>query len=108
MGGVAHAPRGAAPTLLVHAAKDALGANLDRVQVVKGWLDSAGRSHERVYERVVRGREPGSDGKLPAVGSSVNLAAAGSRIRSGRRELATVWTTPTSIRRRRRSITCEC
>jgi hypothetical protein len=96
MGGeLAHAPRGAAPALLIHAAKDALGANLDRVQVVKGWLDSAGQSRERVYEAVWAGdRALGSGGKLPPIGNTVDLATASYANTIGAAELTTVWTDP--------------
>jgi hypothetical protein len=43
------APAGKSPTLLIAAMRDPIGANLDRVQVVKGWVDPGGGAHERVY-----------------------------------------------------------
>ena len=52
---------------MVIALKDPIGANLDRVQIVKGWLDKKGNTHEKVYDVAWSGdRQPGSDGKLAA------------------------------------------
>ena len=78
MGGdLKSAPAGKAPVLLIRAVRDPDGANLDRVQVVKGWLDAQGRTHEKVYDVAWSGgRKPGKDGKLPAVGNTVNVAEA--------------------------------
>ena len=71
------APEGKAPTFLVAALKDPIGANLDRYQIVKGWLDGKGELHEQVYDVVWSGdRKPGADGKLPAVGDTVDVANA--------------------------------
>jgi hypothetical protein len=71
------APGGRAPVFLVQAMRDADGANLDRIQMVKGWLDADGRMHERVYDIAWSGkRKPGRDGKLPAVGNTVDVAQA--------------------------------
>jgi hypothetical protein len=72
--------RGAAraPTFLVAATKDPNGANLDRVQVVKGWVDAAGKTHERLYDVVWSDpakRKPVND-KLPPVGNTVDLKTA--------------------------------
>ena len=73
-----------------------MGANLDRVQVVKGWLDDNGTAQERVIDVVWAGeREPGEDGKLPPVGNSVDLTAARYSNSIGAAELATVWRDPT-------------
>ncbi|HEX4996693.1 MAG TPA: DUF3604 domain-containing protein [Terriglobia bacterium] len=96
MGGdLAHAPGGAAPTLLIHAVKDPSGANLDRVQVVKGWIDSAGKTHDRVYDVVWSGnRTKDSNGKLPAVGNTVDLARASYKNTIGAAQLSTVWKDP--------------
>ena len=73
MGGdLKSAPAGKAPTFLVRAVRDADGANLDRIQVIKGWLDAAGKTHEKVYDVAWSGnRKPGKDGKLPPVGNTV-------------------------------------
>ena len=62
------APAGKAPTFLVAAAKDPMFGNLDRIQIVKGWLGKDGKAHERVYDVVwgdAERRKPGKDGKLP-------------------------------------------
>ena len=57
--------------------RDADGANLDRVQVIKGWLDADGKTQEKVYDVAWSGdRKPGADGKLPPVGNTVNVADA--------------------------------
>lgn len=98
MGGdLAAAPAGKAPTFLVAALKDPMGANLDRIQIVKGWLDDKGAPQEKVYD-VAWGdfdkRQPGTDGKLPAVGNTVDLANATWRNTIGDPELITVWKDP--------------
>jgi hypothetical protein len=57
---------GKAPTLLVMALKDARSGNLDRIQIIKGWLDAAGKQHEKIYEVAWSGdRKIGPKGKLP-------------------------------------------
>ena len=98
MGGdLTNAPDGTAPTFLVAAAKDPIGANLDRIQIVKGWLDRKGNVHERVYD-VVWGdaseRQPDGDGKLPPVGSTVDMSKATWTNTIGDPELLTVWQDP--------------
>ena len=61
----------------MRAVRDADGANLDRIQVIKGWLDAAGKTHEKVYDVAWSGnRKPGKDGKLPPVGNTVNVKEA--------------------------------
>jgi hypothetical protein len=96
MGGdLTAAPKGRAPTFLIHAAKDPLGANLDRVQVVKGWLGADGKAHERVFDVAWSGdRTRGADGKLSPVGNTVDLAAGRYANTIGAAQLATVWTDP--------------
>jgi hypothetical protein len=96
MGGdLGPAPDGKAPTFLVAALKDPIGANLDRYQVVKGWLDSAGEVHEQVYDVAWSGdRKPGADGKLPPVGNTVDVANATWTNTIGAPELVAVWTDP--------------
>jgi hypothetical protein len=85
----------AAPAFLVWALKDPVGANLDRIQIVKGWLDGGGESHERVYDVAWSGaREPGPEGKLPPVGDSVDRETATYRNDIGAAGLAVVWTDP--------------
>jgi hypothetical protein len=96
MGGdLREAPAGKAPAFLVAALKDPIGANLDRIQVVKGWLDGDGRVQEKVYDIAWSdGRQPGTDGKLPAVGSTVDVANATWTNTIGDPELIAVWTDP--------------
>src|SRR5512134_1716499 len=70
------APAGKSPTFLVAALKDPLGANLDRIQIVKGWLDASGELHETVHDVVwgdAEKRPPGTDRKPPPVGSTVDV-----------------------------------
>ncbi len=91
------APQGKAPTFLVAALKDPLGANLDRYQIVKGWLTKDGRVEEKVYDVAwadAERRKPGADGKLPPVGDTVDVANATWTNTIGAPELATVWTDP--------------
>jgi hypothetical protein len=89
-------PEGAkAPSFMVFALRDPIGANLDRIQIIKGWLDSAGKTHEKVYNVAWSdGRTPDADGKLPAVGNTVDIASASWTNTIGASELATVWTDP--------------
>ncbi|MFV0291741.1 MAG: DUF3604 domain-containing protein, partial [Paracoccus sp. (in: a-proteobacteria)] len=90
------APDGAqAPSFIVAALKDPVSGNLDRIQIVKGWLDGAGNPQEKVFDVAWSGdREPGSDGKLPSVGSTVDLDTPSWTNSIGAAELATVWTDP--------------
>jgi len=91
------APAGESPTFLVAALKDPYSGNLDRIQVVKGWLDSRGNTHERVYDVVwsdADRRQPGADGKLPPVGNTVDVANATWTNTIGDPELITVWEDP--------------
>jgi hypothetical protein len=89
-------PEGAkAPSFMVYALRDPIGANLDRVQIIKGWLDADGATHEKVYDIAWSGdRVAGADGKVPAVGNTVNVANANWTNTIGAAELATVWTDP--------------
>ena len=86
-----------APSFLVAALKDPLSGNLDRIQIVKGWLDSDGNTQERVYNVVwsdAESRRLDSDGKLPPVGNTVDVANATWTNTIGDPELITVWTDP--------------
>jgi Protein of unknown function (DUF3604) len=96
MGGdLATAPAGKAPTFLVAALKDPIGANLDRYQVIKGWLDASGAVHEKIYDVAWSGgRTAGADGKLPPVGTTVNVADATYENSIGASELIAVWSDP--------------
>ena len=83
-----------APSFMVIALRDPIGANLDRIQIVKGWYDGD-KLHEKVYDVVWAGdRKPGEDGRLPPVGNTVNVANASWTNTIGSPELATVWTDP--------------
>jgi hypothetical protein len=97
MGGDLRArPDGAkAPSFMVYALRDSVGANLDRIQIVKGWLDRKGVTREKVYDAAWSGnRVQGADGKLPAVGNTVDVANANWTNTIGASELGTVWTDP--------------
>ena len=96
MGGdLTMAPSGKAPTFMVIALRDPIGANLDRIQIIKGWMDDDGDLHEKVYDVVWSDdRQPGADGKLPPVGNTVDVEAANWTNTIGASELATVWTDP--------------
>ncbi|UCF39887.1 MAG: DUF3604 domain-containing protein [Gemmatimonadota bacterium] len=86
-----------APTFLVAALKDPFSGNLDRIQIVKGWLDARGERHEQVYDVTwsdTDRRQPGADGKLPPVGNTVDVANATWTNTIGAPELITVWTDP--------------
>jgi hypothetical protein len=89
------APKGKAPSLLIHATKDAAGANLDRVQIVKGWLDDKKQPQQKVYDVAWSGnRKMGADGKVPAVGNTVNISTALYTNSIGAAQLAAAWTDP--------------
>jgi len=89
------APDGKAPSFLVAAMKDPLGANLDRIQVIKGWLDAKGELHEKVHDVVWSGdRKPDANGKLPSVGSTVDIENATWTNTIGAPEMITVWKDP--------------
>jgi hypothetical protein len=96
MGGeLSSAPGGKAPSFLVAALKDPYSGNLDRVQIVKGWLDKDGKTQEKVYDVVWGGdRKPGADGKLPPVGNTVNVGSASWSNTIGAPELIAAWTDP--------------
>ena len=66
-----------APVLTVYAEKDPMGANLDRIQIIKGWVDAEGEVHENIIDVALSdGRVPDAAGKLPAVGNTVDLTTA--------------------------------
>ena len=90
-------PDGEAPRFIVVAARDPDGANLDRVQIVKGWLAADGSLQEKVYDVAwsgARAIDPVT-GKLPSVGSTVDEARATYKNTIGAPELAVVWQDPT-------------
>jgi len=90
-------PGKGAPSFIISALKDPIGANLDRVQVVKGWVDASGQMQEKVFD-VVWGdadkRQRSADGKIPAVGDTVNIAKASYSNSIGDPELQAVWSDP--------------
>jgi Protein of unknown function (DUF3604) len=91
------APAGAkAPTFAVWALKDPASGNLDRIQIIKVWLDPRmNRSVERIYEVALSdGRAPAADGSVPPVGNTVNLKTATYTNGIGDSQLAAVWTDP--------------
>ena len=96
MGGdLTKAPKGKAPSFLIHAVKDELSGNLDRIQVIKGWVDAKGEQHEKVYDVVWSGnRKPDAKGHLPAVGNTVDVKTATYTNTIGAAQLAAVWKDP--------------
>ncbi len=86
---------GKAPNFLVAAMKDPYSGNLDRIQIIKGWMDPKGELHEKVYDVVWSGdRERGRDGKVPVVGSTVDVANATWTNSIGSPELIGYWGDP--------------
>jgi len=96
MGGTLGARGGAdAPTFLVWAAKDPKSGNLDRVQIVKGWVDAQGAQHERIHDVAWSGdRKPDASGELPSVGNTVDVKKATYENSIGQAELSVAWTDP--------------
>ena len=98
MGGdLTNAPAGKSPSFLVGAIKDPYSGNLDRIQIVKGWMDNSGETHEKVYNVVWGDREKrkmNNKGAIPDVGNTVNVANASWSNSIGDAELITVWTDP--------------
>ena len=96
MGGeLSGAPQGGTPGFLVAAAKDPQSGNLDRIQIVKGWLDEDGNARERVFDVTWSGgREPGAGGRLPAVGNTVDVPRATWTDNIGSAQLAAYWSDP--------------
>jgi hypothetical protein len=96
MGGDLHsAPRGKAPSFLVAALRDPIGANLDRIQIIKGWVED-GEAQERIYDVAVSdGRSIGADGRCKTpVGNTVDVENATWKNTIGDPELIAVWTDP--------------
>ncbi len=97
MGGdLRDAPEGGAPSFMIRALRDPDGANLDRVQIIKGWLDSDGETHERIYDVAVSdGRQIGADGRARTpVGNTVDVATATFTNTIGDALLAAHWEDP--------------
>jgi hypothetical protein len=88
-------PEGAqSPTFMVYALRDVVGANLDRIQMIKGWLGDDGETHEKVLDIAWSGDRKLQNGKLPPVGNTVDVKAANWANTIGASELSTVWTDP--------------
>ena len=85
-----------APTFMVYALRDPIGGNLDRIQIIKGWLDEKGKTHERIYDVAVSdGRKIGADGRSKTpVGNTVDVATASFTNTIGASELGAVWSDP--------------
>jgi hypothetical protein len=96
MGGdLRHGPAGESPNFLVAAMKDPLSGNLDRIQIIKGWMDKRGDLHEKVYDVAWSGdRQPGANGKVPTVGTTVDVENATWSNSIGSPELIAVWEDP--------------
>jgi hypothetical protein len=90
------APEGQkSPSFVVGAMKDPLSGNLDRIQIIKGWLDTEGNTHEKVYDVAWNdGRKLGKDGKLPPVGNTVDVQNATWRDTIGNSQLLAYWKDP--------------
>lgn len=90
------APAGKAPAFTIRALRDPEGANLDRIQVIKGWLDARGQTQERIYDVAVSdGRKIGADGRCKTpVGNTVDLASASYHNTIGAPMLNAFWTDP--------------
>ena len=86
-----------APKFLVGALKDPLSGHLDRIQIIKGWLDAAGKTHEKIFNVAwsdPKAREMASDGSLPLVGNTVDIANASWSNTIGAAELVAIWEDP--------------
>lgn len=97
MGGEMDLTDGGVPRLLISVDKDPMGANLDRIQVVKGWLDDRGQVHEKVYDVAWSERERrhiNAEGRLTPVGSTVDVTAPSYSNSIGAEQLATLWVDP--------------
>lgn len=94
-GDLTQAPKRRSPSFLVHAVRDPDGANLDRVQVIKGWRDTKGKLQEKVYNVALSdNRKVNASGDTDPVGNTVDLSDATYTNRIGDPELTTVWTDP--------------
>ena len=97
MGGdLSNPPENAAPRIMVRALRDPDGANLDRVQVIKGWIDAEGETHERVYDIAVSDdRVIGDDGRArEPVGNTVDIENATFTNTIGAVALDGIWQDP--------------
>jgi len=85
-----------APAFVAWVAKDPEGANLDRLQIIKGWVDASGVSHERIFEVALSdGRQTDAKGDAPPVGNTVDVASATYTNAIGAEQLRAYWRDPT-------------
>ena len=95
MGGDLSGAGGKAPSFIIHAVKDPNGANLERIQIIKGWLDKDGNAHERIYNVALSdGRKEDVNGKVPPVGNTVDVTTATYTNDIGQAEFFLPWTDP--------------
>ncbi len=96
MGGdLRNAARGSVPVLMIRALRDPDGANLDRIQIIKGWMDRNGKTHEKVFDVAWSDdREIGANGKLPPVGNTVSVTEASYTNSIGDPMLFAYWKDP--------------
>ena len=98
MGGdLTYGPNGKAPTFMIRALRDPDGANLDRIQVIKGWLDKDGKTHERIYDVTWAGRRLRkrlANGRLRPIGNTVDIEKATYTNTVGDPLLTAHWTDP--------------
>jgi hypothetical protein len=97
MGGdLRKAPEGKAPVFMIRSLRDADGANIDRVQMIKGWADASGKTHERIYDVAVSDdRKIGKDGRCKTpVGNTVDVKEASYRNSIGDPMLFAHWKDP--------------
>jgi hypothetical protein len=95
-GNLTEAPKGKAPTFMIRALRDPDNANIDRIQIIKGWLDKKGKTHERIYDVAVSdGRTIGPEGRCKTpVGSTVNISDASYTNTIGDPLLTAYWKDP--------------
>jgi hypothetical protein len=88
-------PANESPVFLVHASKDPAGANLDRVQIIKGWVDDSGVAREKIFDVVWSGdRTPEANGMVAPLPSTVDVNTASYSNSVGSAQLAIVWRDP--------------
>lgn len=97
MGGdLTRGEKGAAPRFMVAASRDPDGANLDRVQIIKGWLNASGETEEQIFDVALSDDRSANwlSGNIPAVGNTVDIENATYSNSIGAAELTAVWTDP--------------
>jgi len=95
MGGDLPAGDAAAPSFAVWAIRDPESGNLDRIQIIKGWVDETGKSHEKIFDVAWSGQRSIDDaGNLPVVGNTVDATTASYDNTIGAEQLSAVWTDP--------------